>query len=253
MPQFDLFGKKVLGSTYVFPIDRATPPGCDVAREMTIASGTNLWGVDNCSGDIGLLEEVCLKSHIWSSKTVLLTWKTKYTKQGNIIFQLAASKSSTNCSGELQTLTPVMGDSKHIFHSQMWPTPTANGEKLASIPTPGMARHYEKKKANILEAVVYTMFPTPTNSMVTMGDFEQARYAGNSGNRPKYQDVKMFPTPKSRDWKGQTQRGIHAPLDALPNMDKGDGTPIGGTLNPNFVEWLMGFPKDWTELMGVER
>jgi hypothetical protein len=60
--------------------------------------------------------------------------------------------------------------------------------------------------------------------------------------------VAMFPTPKSRDWKGQSQRGIHAQGDALPNLDRGDGTVIGGSLNPNWVEWLMGWPIGWTDL-----
>jgi hypothetical protein len=56
-----------------------------------------------------------------------------------------------------------------------------------------------------------------------------------------------LPTPKSRDWKGQSQRGIHGPMDALPNIDRGDGTPIGGQLNPPWVEWLMGWPIGWTD------
>jgi hypothetical protein len=56
-----------------------------------------------------------------------------------------------------------------------------------------------------------------------------------------------LPTPKSRDWKGQSQRGIHGPMDALPNIDSGDGTPIGGSLNPPWVEWLMGWPVGWTD------
>ena len=60
--------------------------------------------------------------------------------------------------------------------------------------------------------------------------------------------VAMFPTPKSRDCKGQSQCGIHAPGDALPNMDRGDGTVIGGSLNPTWVEWLMGWPLGWTDL-----
>jgi hypothetical protein len=58
---------------------------------------------------------------------------------------------------------------------------------------------------------------------------------------------KTFATPKSRDWKGQSQRGIHAPGDALPNMDRGDGKPIGGSLNPTWVEWLLGWPLGWTD------
>ena len=71
------------------------------------------------------------------------------------------------------------------------------------------------------------------------------------GKSPLYQPPgqrETFATPKSRDWKGQSQRGIHAPKDALPNMDRGDGTPVGGSLNPPWVEWLMGFPIGWTDL-----
>lgn len=54
--------------------------------------------------------------------------------------------------------------------------------------------------------------------------------------------VQMFPTPKSRDWKGQNERGQHAPNDCLPNFIG------GGKLSPLFVEWLMGFPPEWTDL-----
>ena len=57
----------------------------------------------------------------------------------------------------------------------------------------------------------------------------------------------LWATPKGRDWKGQSQRGIHAPMDALPNMDRGDGKPVGGKLNPTWVEWLMGWPLGWTD------
>jgi hypothetical protein len=52
---------------------------------------------------------------------------------------------------------------------------------------------------------------TPTDSMATMQDQEQAQTAGNSPNRPKY-----------------------------ANLEK-------RRLNPRFVEWLMGFPLGWTE------
>lgn len=60
-------------------------------------------------------------------------------------------------------------------------------------------------------------------------------------------------TPKARDWKGQSQRGIHAPGDALPNTDRGDGKPIGGKLNPAWSEYLMGWPLNWTSTEQVMR
>jgi hypothetical protein len=60
--------------------------------------------------------------------------------------------------------------------------------------------------------------------------------------------AKMLPTAKGRDWKGQTQRGIHAPGDSLANGDRGDGKPIGGQLNPTWVELLQGYPAGWTDV-----
>ncbi len=70
---------------------------------------------------------------------------------------------------------------------------------------------------------------------------EQARYAGNDPKRPKYRDV--FPTPQSRDYKGKNQRANSQEnnRDCLPNV-------VGGSLNPQFVEFLMNYPKDWTDL-----
>jgi hypothetical protein len=58
------------------------------------------------------------------------------------------------------------------------------------------------------------MHPTPTNSMVTYQDFEQAKY--HSSKRSKYSEITK-------------QTG-------------------NGQLNPTWVEWLMGFPLHWTEL-----
>jgi hypothetical protein len=31
-------------------------------------------------------------------------------------------------------------------------------------------------------------------------------------------------------------------------MDRGDGQVVGGQLNPDWVEWLMGWPVGWTSL-----
>ena len=93
--------------------------------------------------------------------------------------------------------------------------------------------------------------------------------------------AKMWPTPKGRDWKGLSERGMHAPQDALPNMATIFSRPartmpkpgeessqriqnwaphyltledayqqqLKGLLrlNPLFVEWLMGWPIGWAD------
>jgi len=57
---------------------------------------------------------------------------------------------------------------------------------------------------------------------------------------------RIFPTPQSRDWKGRSQRGSDPEnADCLPNVVG------GGSLNPTWVEYLMGWPKEWTCLESI--
>lgn len=89
------------------------------------------------------------------------------------------------------------------------------------------------------------LLPTPK---VARGTYQR-----NTNGRKYYTLMGMaqhnkFPTPRSRDWKGQSQRGQHAPMDALPNALN----VTGGQLNPNWVEWLMGWPIGWTDLEPLE-
>lgn len=79
--------------------------------------------------------------------------------------------------------------------------------------------------------------------------------------------VQMWPTPTSRDHKdGTAQACANVPVNALlgravhmyPAMDAGaakgrgeasaaDRSRLGGSLNPEWVEWLMGYPPGWTD------
>ena len=57
----------------------------------------------------------------------------------------------------------------------------------------------------------------------------------------------MLPTPKNRDWKGglgtSEERQTH-------DLDKVIlGQKAGLKLQPAFVEWMMGYPDKWTELI----
>jgi hypothetical protein len=135
----------------------------------------------------------------------------------------------------------------------MWPTPRA------AEAGPDFAKMKRSKTGISLQTAV-AMWPTPqahkttrsgeiVNSDGSPWDGASKPHSKTTG-RPittALADAVMFATPKSRDWKGQSQRGIHAPGDALPNMDRGDGKPIGGSLNPTWVEWLMGWPLGWTD------
>lgn len=90
--------------------------------------------------------------------------------------------------------------------------------------------------------------PTVTRSMVTTQDMEQARFAGNSGKRPKYaQACPRLQTPTvACATGGQTCRGGKRKDEPLL------AGQVGGSLNPDWVEWLHGWPIGWTASAPLE-
>ena len=86
---------------------------------------------------------------------------------------------------------------------------------------------------------------------------------GGSNNRKALKKKKEnWPTPTMRDYKGanafetttkKISEGLRAHMGQLPNaVQHMEQKPIGGTLNPVFVEWLMGWPLGWTGLKPLE-
>jgi len=79
------------------------------------------------------------------------------------------------------------------------------------------------------------LWPTPTRDSATE---RSTRYA--QGGMPLTMAVKMWPTPTSSEHKYRLQGDSQQSkcLNAL----------AGGSLNPTWVEWLMGWPLGWTAL-----
>ncbi|BCV02062.1 MAG: hypothetical protein CM15mV49_260 [uncultured marine virus] len=55
---------------------------------------------------------------------------------------------------------------------------------------------------------------------------------------------KMWPTPTEN----KTLVGDRGKMQKCWAITPRSGNPDGGTLNPTWVEWLMGYPKGWTDL-----
>ena len=150
------------------------------------------------------------------------TWRVKVTPQGRLVFQLLASVPTTK-----------------EKESGLWPTPTTDS-----------ANNRTKKYAQ--------------------------------GGTPLTMAIQTWPTPTSRDWKDQigayppstnvtrgetlmntvTRRSWPTPTvndsksNGSPSQHKRNSKPlnakVGGTLNPTWVEWLMGYPTGWTDLSPSE-
>ena len=81
-------------------------------------------------------------------------------------------------------------------------------------------------------------WPTPT----VCGNYNRKGASATSGDGLATA-VAKFATPLARDWRsGKASQATHD-RNSRPLSEQ-----IGGSLNPTWVEWLMGWPIGWTDL-----
>jgi len=99
-----------------------------------------------------------------------------------------------------------------------------------------------------------SLVPTPdTRGFTNDGSLQMLMKIANSREEwsamayraGRSQKERIWPTPAARDYKGMSGKGRQErkgnPKDTLPNA-------VGGSLNPQWVEWLMGYPVGYTDL-----
>lgn len=121
----------------------------------------------------------------------------------------------------------------------LWATPAASDGTRGGTITANMTGQSLPQMINTPER-----WPTPTRSMCTIQDFEQAKY--HSSKRPPYREC--YPTPCAQDAKNSTLPPSQLDRDSIPGYLLKSGNQPGGQLNPTWVEWLMGWPLGWTDL-----
>ena len=88
------------------------------------------------------------------------------------------------------------------------------------------------------------MWPTPR------AEYDSGKHKGKPDTL--HSAVKMFPTPTRRDYRtGDKPKSRRAQNMKHTPMLNDVATP-GGQLNPTWVEWLMGWPIEWTDLRPLE-
>lgn len=128
---------------------------------------------------------------------------------------------------------------KALLKKGVWiGTPTASGKKRSEKFREG------NKLPNPHEFV--RMFPTPTASC---GGKESNRETG----KKLITVVSQFPTPRTKGMCGgtgsyQKMKDLEAKGIITPDERRQMTAGSGGQLNPTWVEWLMGWPLEWTAL-----
>jgi hypothetical protein len=189
------------------------------ARQTTVSSGLRCYELYGKYARLGSLAKMLLESSIWHSNRCVLNWKIRAMKSNRFLFQLAVS------------MPRIKG-----IESGLWPTATEDAAKSMR------SKKYKQGGTPLTYAV--KMWPTPTTQEVesdcelTKTGRRKTKDGKDSHSLNLARTVKMWPTP----WE-------FCHKDAKTDRNKGNlGEKVGGSLNPMWVEWLMGFPTGWTDL-----
>ena len=99
------------------------------------------------------------------------------------------------------------------------------------------------------------MWPTPTTGDGSTENLdpwlkrrERKLKEGINLHKPLRIAVKMHPTPLSRDYKDTLSMKPSKRRYLIDSVREDLTSKVNGTLNPMWVEWLMGYPIGWTDL-----
>lgn len=158
----------------------------------------------------------------------------------------------------------VSGHHTSENESGLWPTPNCpNGGRrvpedaeIRGGATPTAYRNGKKMQVGLEQAVKW--WPTPCardHFPAHKPEYIEAKRAqghGMSNLNDAVVHPHMFATPTARDCKS----GSFSPEAKAKRDEHSRGKPLseqlGGSLNPTWVEWLMGWPLGWTDLKPLE-
>jgi len=200
-------------------------PGSKEARKMTVISGRKCYGLYQKYARLGSLVKMLLGSSTWHSTKCYLTWKTRATPANRLLFQLAAK------------MPHIKGIGCGLWQTKMLPTPRATDWKSGGW-------HRKDRQDSLTGVAKYGMLPTMTvNDSKKNGTESQMNRKTLALNCV----AKMIPTPTAP---GKHQVGVIGGWGGSGNPLRTPETMTlkGGALNPQWVEWLMGYPQGWTDL-----
>lgn len=198
------------------PASPSPPQGGGKGLRMNAIYGRRCAGLLPSCGPVGCLGKMLLASSIWGSTKRFLTWQKRDTLFSHSYFRLAASAHGMSAS-ELLSLR------------LMFPTPLASDKGTARdaasldvfLSEGGIFRK-RNKNGSIwslsLSAAVFYLTPVASDSFrstLKPSAYDPAKKDGNLSAQVVFQEQPVSDT---------------------------------AALNPDWVEWLMGFPQGWTDV-----
>ena len=164
------------------------------------------------------------------------SWKTV---QHSLFGDLESSsvtwpKSGMTAAGQCWEL-PTLERHTSGTDSGLWRTPQSGDSKSSRV----QAGHQMNLTHQVLKlAAPILTWPTPT----VCGNYNRKGASATSGDGLATAVLKCA-TPTARDWRSGKASQATMERNSRPWSEQ-----IGGSLNPMWVEWLMGWPLGWTDL-----
>ena len=169
---------------------------------------------------VKMLTGLLISKTAWYSDRCKMIWKKRVSKSNVLLFQLQAS---------------VLGIKEKEFGllGAMYPTPNATNDKTAQ------PNRVERTKSG--------------GFILRKKNKPNMTYGARLQDAMEFLEKQMFPTPTARDhkdmgyqptWKPSRDKSV--PRTVLKNNKH------GGKLSANFVEFLMGYPMNWTKIEPTE-
>ena len=203
-------------SQAAFPVSPSPPPENGRDLRMNATCGRKCAALLPSCGPVGCLGKMLLASSIWGSTKRSLTWQKRDTLFSHSYFRLAVSahgmSASELLSSRLMFPTPLASDKGTVKDAQSLDVYLSDN---------GIFRKKNKSGAIWslpLSAAVFYLTPVASDgfrSTLKPSAYDPKKKNGNLAAQVIFQEN--------------------------PLSDK-------AALNPDWVEWLMGFPKGWTEL-----
>jgi hypothetical protein len=132
-----------------------------------------------------------------------------------------------------------------VTESSFWPTPQVSMIHAEKYTAETSYRHWQEGRQVHLSQVARDprMWPTPGASKAS-NDTALTK-SGDGRMKPNKLGwavaKSLWPSPSARDWRSGKGRQENGHTPQLPEV-------VGGQLNPEWVELLMGFPPGYTEI-----
>ena len=217
----------------LFPADSHASPSVWLesreANGMTATFGLKCCELSKNLRRVGLSVRMYLESCELPRGMWLRIWSARAITSSCLLLRLLLSERRTGGSESRLWATPSAMDS----------LPQRSPEALQRLAE--TARKGRSRPSNLREQVDETtmaLWPTPTARDYKDGGATSCANVPVNGLLGRA--VHLYPTPKAQNARGGGQ--VHG--NGGPSLD----VVAGGSLNPAWVEWLMGYPVGWTDL-----